>query len=199
MNLLETLRNMPNWQKIAILGGIVLVIGVLFYWKVYEPKTQEIAKLETEKDRLEREIQQALTMQAKLEELQREVVKLEEQLQELVTLLPDYEQMAELLISVEGLATQTGLDVLSFNPQPEVVHEDFFGEAPVKLRIKGSYHELGKFFQKVANEQRILNIKGLQMRIKPRKKTTADTINADFKCIAYWFIKKDKPPVEGSL
>jgi type IV pilus assembly protein PilO len=189
MNVLETLRNMPLWQKIAILAVLVAIIGGFFYWKIYTPKTNEINNLKAEKDRLEREIQQLLTMQAKLEDLQKEVLLLEEQLQELVSLLPDHDQMAELIISVEGLATQTGLEVLTFDPQPEVVHEDFYGEAPVKLRISGSYHELGKFFQKVANEQRILNITGLQMRGVTSARPLGNTISADFNCIAYWFIK----------
>lgn len=190
MNILETLRNMPKWQKIVILAVLVFLIGGVFYWKIYTPKQTEIKSLTDEKNRLEREIQQLLTMQAKLEDLQKEVLLLEEQLQELVALLPDHEQMAELIISIEGLATQTGLEVLTFDPQPEVMHEDFYGEAPVKLRIMGSYHELGKFFQKVANEQRILNIKGLQMRYVPQRKPGGNTISADFNCIAYWFIKK---------
>jgi type IV pilus assembly protein PilO len=193
MNILEILRNMPNWQKLTILGVLVLIIAGVFYWYVYQPKTKEIKQLEAERDNLEKEIQQALAMQAILEDLQREVLLLEEQLQELLGLLPDHEQMAELLISVEGLATQTGLEVLSFNPQPEVPHEDFYGEAPVKLKIRGTYHELGKFFQKIANEQRILNIEGLQMREIPQTGVAGDSIDADFNCIAYWFMK---PPVK---
>src|SRR4030042_5235316 len=98
MNILEKLRNMPNWQKITILCAIILLIGASFYWKIYDPKTKEITQLQTEKNNLEREIQQALTMQAKLEDLQREVLMLEEKLQELVALLPDREQMPELLM-----------------------------------------------------------------------------------------------------
>lgn len=192
MNVLEILRNMQNWQKLVLLVVIIGAIVGLFYWQVYIDLKKEIDSRKERLAHLEREIQEAITMQAQLEALQREVQLLEERLQELVSLLPDHEQMAELLISVEGLATQTGLEVLTFNPQPEIVHEDFYGEAPVKLRIKGTYHELGKFFQKVANETRILNVKSLQMRAIQRRKRTGDTISADFTCIAYWFIKKEQ-------
>ena len=59
--------------------------------------------------------------------------------------------------------------MLLFEP-PEVVKGEFIAENPVKVKIRGEYHQLGIFLSKVANLDRIINVSSLH--IQPMKKET---------------------------
>lgn len=159
---LDKLEEMPDAQKYGIVGVLILLMGFSFWYFVYSPKVAEIQQLDNEIRRLESEIQKGEAMKAKERELEAEVARLDRQLKEALEFLPDKKSLARFIKKVENLAVDVGLDVQRFVPRPEIV-QGFEGKAPVELNVKGDFHSIGRFFERLANEKRIVNVQSLNM------------------------------------
>lgn len=183
--ILDRLMTVPLWQKaLAVVLIIACMVGA-FYFLVYEKKKVEIEQLNSQIDELVKEINKAKEMSEKLEQFRKEHFLLTKKLKLTLAILPNQEEMDRLIITTEGLATQSGLQIDEFTPSP-VVPRGFYGETPIKISVLGGYHDLGYFFEKVANESRIINIKNINMNAtKDRKGKPA--IAATFIASAFWF------------
>ncbi|MCK7510702.1 MAG: type 4a pilus biogenesis protein PilO [Desulfobacterales bacterium] len=65
-----------------------------------------------------------------------------------------------LLTNVSKSGQEVGLEFLLFEPKAETKQE-FYAEIPVAMNIRGDYHNLAVFFDKVARLSRIVNINNI--------------------------------------
>lgn len=73
---------------------------------------------------------------------------------------------------------------------------EFITENPVKVKVRGEYHQLGIFLSKVANLDRIVNVSGLEIKAVERTGTAQDdralrsyTIEAEMTLTAYTLLE----------
>lgn len=184
--LLDRLITVPLWQKGIAVIVIIAIMTAAFYFMVNTKKVEEIAQLDSQIDVLVQKINKAKEMSEKLEQFRKEHFLLKKKLRLTVSVLPNKENMDRLIISAEGLATQSGLQIYTFNPRPPQ-SKGFYGETPINIQVIGGYHDLGYFFEKIANESRIINISNIKMRsvLVGRKKRMA--VRANFIATAFWF------------
>ncbi len=187
---IDQIDALPDWQKMTAVGLVILLTVALFYFLVYDPKSKEIEGLKKEIIQLDAQINKGLAMKDKQRQLEKEVAMLNEQLKLTVDILPDRTAMDQLVRSIESLAVECGLTVDAFKPRPEI-SLDFYGEKPVELALTGGFHELGKFFEKLANESRIVNISSLRIQAT-RQVDPSITVNIGSK--AFWFLKETTAP-----
>ena len=106
------------------------------------------------------------------------------QFQEALKLLPNTKEIPSLLKSITQLGTDSQLEFLLFSPQRERP-QDFFMEIPVSIEVKGSYHNVAVFFDKVGQMERIVNILNVSMTpVKERATiltTRCDAVTYRFK------------------
>ena len=69
---------------------------------------------------------------------------------------------------ITRVGNQAGVDFLLFEPQ-NPVQKEFITENPVKVKVRGEYHELGIFLSKVANLDRIVNVSNLVVKAADKK------------------------------
>ena len=62
--------------------------------------------------------------------------------------LPDEREIADLLSSVAGSARAVGLDITLFRQKPET-YSNFYANVPVEMTMRGTYHELAQFLDRV--------------------------------------------------
>src|SRR5258708_5760189 len=105
----------------AQIGAFVVVSGlaVFGFWKFYVPQFQA------------------------------EVTELERRLDNLRAVLPEEKDVADILRRVQGLATQSSLNIQRFTPG-ELKQEPLYAALPYKLRAEGTYHNLGLFFDRIS-------------------------------------------------
>lgn len=186
MQIIETLEKIPDWQKHGAVALIVVLLIAYFYYGVYKPKTEQLERLDKQIADLDSKISKGLAMKGKLEEFRKEVYILREKMRQAEEILGNKPAVDELVQTIENLASQCGLKPIKFDPMPERKRE-FYGEIPINLEATGGYHELGFFFEKIANEARILNVTNLQLKnAKGQSKTT--TINATCILTAFWYL-----------
>jgi len=178
----------PLWQKALGVGVVLALMVGLFYFFVYTDKVQEIDSLNAKIEKLVKEINKAKEMSEKLDQFRKEHYLLTRKLKLTLDILPNQEEMDRLVITTEGLATQSGLQILTFSPKAPQ-SKGFYGETQVTIEVLGSYHDLGYFFEKIANETRIINISDISMKSVSIKKRNRQAIRAKFIASAFYFVQ----------
>jgi type IV pilus assembly protein PilO len=161
---LEVLRTVPLAQKIGLLLLTLAGIVVAFYYYIVEPKTTEIAGLQTEISKLDGDIQTLSIKVKHLDELIAASKQLEIELAKKKERLPPEEEAVMLLKQVSDLAIRLGLDVKLWKPSAK--SEDpskLFVRMPVNVEVAGGYHTAALFFDRINNLPRIVTVSGVKM------------------------------------
>lgn len=161
---LEVLRTVPLAQKIGLLVLTLAGIVVGFYYYIVEPKTTEIAGLQTEISKLDGDIQTLSIKVKHLDELIAASKQLEIELAKKKERLPPEEEAVMLLKQVSDLAIRLGLDVKLW--RPSVKSEDpskLFVRMPVNVEVAGGYHTAALFFDRINSLPRIVTVSGVKM------------------------------------
>jgi type IV pilus assembly protein PilO len=176
---------MTTAQKALIFLLTYLVLCVGFYYVKYKPQSESLAALKTNIEAQEKKLVELKKAAAQAQALEAEVAKMEEEFNQLLALLPDQREIPGLLDSISRLASQAGLEQVSFQPQPEQPM-DFYAVIPVRLELVGSYHQLGVFFDRVSKLDRIVKFDNLSLtRLKePPKLQVSCTV------VTYRFVEK---------
>jgi len=76
--------------------------------------------------------------------------------------LPTTSEIPKLLKSITKLGNDSDLEFLLFSPEKQVSKE-FYVEIPVSMEVRGSYHNVATFFDKVGKLDRIVNVVNVNM------------------------------------
>lgn len=189
MNL--SLSKLPWYGQIGTFVALSLVATGMF-WTYYAQPLQEANTLkEQQRAGIRSEIDRGLATARRLPEFRKEIASLESQLDQLRTVLPEEQDVGDLLRRVQGMATQSNLEIRGFVPQA-VARKQMHMEWPIGLQLEGTYHNLGDFLERVSKFPRIINVGGLHIRAKEPPGPNGATITAD--CTATTFVLIDTPP-----
>ena len=99
---------------------------------------------------------------------QREVRALEAALRETTAVIPEEKDPQDVLRNLHELASESLLDIASFKPK-NVVTKTQYTEWPIELGLEGSYHDLGRFFDRIAAMSRLMSVSDLKIKtqVKP--------------------------------
>ena len=181
--LFERVSELSKIQRIMICVGVFVIIFVLFWFLSYWPRWQSIGKLNAEEKRLSAELTRSKKNAQQLDTLRKEFESKQRDFNLVMKSLPEKEEISSLLTGVSQSGQQAGLEFLLFQPQGDV-NKNFYAEIPVSMRVRGGYHNVAQFFDKVANLSRIVNIRNIQMS---RDKTGSLTTSCE--AVTYKFIE----------
>jgi len=161
--LLDRILGLPQQQKLAALGVLILLILGLDYFFLYAPRSDEISKLaqEIENGRVERDKKKKEV--ANIPKLKQQMVELDARLKEAVAQLPDRKEIPDLLSTISSKVKEAGLDILVFRPRGENLQE-FYAEIPVDIVVRGGFHNVVTFFDEVGRMSRLVNISNIELR-----------------------------------
>jgi type IV pilus assembly protein PilO len=184
------LTKLPLLGQLGVSAAVAIVIGGLFWWQYWDPKTvQQEAKIAALKN-LEDDIRRLEAVAAKLGEFQSKVTQLEAELERLKQLLPPQKETPDLMRKVEYLARESNLIVRRFQPSA-TVNKDFYQEWPINIDVEGNYHNLALFFDRVGRLPRLVNAGNIKVRSQA-KQTSNNTIASS--CVATTYVYVEKPP-----
>lgn len=161
---LDVLRTIPLVQKIALVAIVLGLIWVMFYFYFFEPQNLQIAQLESQIDKSNKEVQ-TLTLKIKhMDELIAASKQLEIEIAKKKERLPPKEEAIMLLKQLTDLSVRLGLDVKLWKPGKARLHKSkLYVQMPVNVEVAGGYHTVAMFFDRVAHLQRIVNVSDLKM------------------------------------
>ncbi len=152
------LRNIGNWPTSAKLGVIMLVCGGILgaAWYLDTQKQRDtLAKVEAEEISLRETFGFKQKKAANLEPLKRQMKEMEVSFGDMLRQLPNKTEVAGLLVDISQTGLASGLEFELFQPLQEKPSE-FYAELPIRIQVKGDYHELGEFVSGVAALPRIV-------------------------------------------
>ena len=160
---LENLENLEPSRKIAIAIGVPLLVLLGYYFLIVSPRTMRTAQLTTHIEEMQQERDKKKFEAEQMPERQKEVDALDKQLKFALTRLPDEKEIPELLSSISNLGRDSGLEILVFRQLPEG-YQEFYAEVPVEMQVRGNYHQVAQFLDRVGKLDRIVNVSNIALK-----------------------------------
>lgn len=160
---LESLENLEPSRKLAIAIGVPLLVLFAYYLLIVSPRTTRTAELSTHIEEMEQERDKKKFEAEQMPERQKEVDALDKQLKLALTRLPDEKEIPELLSSISNLGRDSGLEILVFRQLPEG-YQEFYAEVPVEMQVRGNYHQVAQFLDRVGKLDRIVNVSSIGLK-----------------------------------
>ena len=180
---LQSFVDGPKLPKVVL--GLVGVVGIiaLAYFFLFSPIQLRIDALVQRRNQLNTEVNQARAQVAEIERFRREIVELEKRLVLLADRLPSEKETPSLYRALSSAAEQSGLGVSLFQPR-EARAKDVVNEIPIVVSAEGSYHQLAKFFERVAALPRVVNVSDFKMSGLPKSR---NSMKADLTLATYMY------------
>lgn len=164
MGFWERLEAIPSHYRWAMIPGILVVFGLAYWYFLYQPRAEEIARLEEEIAKKRTKMVEHQKIEAKYDEFQAKVVELEEKLRILLVQLPKRKEIPDLIRQISDLGVNTGLQISLLRPQPEQAKE-FYADVPITVRVVGAYHAVGQFFDALGRLSRLISVSDVQITL----------------------------------
>ena len=184
-------------DKVKFLSAIAIIIipAIAFFFLFYQPQSIKIENLTVQINTLKDEIAKIKKVVANLPRYKKELEEVQIAFKATSTLLPKSQEIPDLLRNISDLGKNTGLDFLTFAPGQEVP-KDFYAEIPIDITIKGPYHNLGLFLDKVSKLDRIVTVNNITID-KPSQEGTEVLLNSSCKLLTYRFTNVTLEPKDG--
>ena len=194
---IEALKNKPWYVGLGVGVGVAVVLFGLAWWRLYTPMKQQIARQDAELEKLQAKIQEGRAAKQRLPQFREEVRRLELELDKLLRILPARLNTEDLLRRMRALAEQGDLDLQRITPQ-NLTDKDFYSEWPIKIEMRGTYHNLGMFFDRIGRFSRIINVDDLSIEQLDPTKFQGQTIKTSFTARTFVYREEEETaPAEG--
>ncbi len=161
-SLLERLGRMTRTQRLVLIAIVYILIGLLFFLAFYIPRAHDISTARTEQAELREKKAIVEKRAADKEAYERQLEELTLQLRHALRQLPDDREIPDLLSRISTIGRRLGLEIQKFLPRDEILRE-YHAEVPVQLQLRGSYHEVAMFFDRLSKLSRIVYVQDIQM------------------------------------
>jgi len=180
---MEQFAKLPKVAQyiIALVVGLATLAGGWFF--VIKGQKQNYKNLEKKSQDLQSQIQQGKEAQKKEEQLKLQIEQIKKELDIVKTIIPEDPETGKLLRVFQNLARDLNLTFTTINPKT-ITAGDLYNQQPYDIEIKGGYHQLALFFDKLAHLRRVVNVEGLTIKAANSAKD-ASTITAKFQAIIY--------------
>jgi len=160
-------RDVGRWPLVFRLLAVALLFVVaswLLVWQfVFKGNLPELEAAEAEQVSLWSTFDTKQRKAANLEAYRQQLVEIERSFGAMLRQLPGQTEVPSLLVDISQAGLAAGLEEKLFQPQAEV-RRDFYAELPIKIRLVGGYHEIGRFVEAVAALPRIVTIHDVQLQ-----------------------------------
>ncbi|ERP30908.1 type 4a pilus biogenesis protein PilO [Chitinivibrio alkaliphilus] len=199
------LRNIDLNDPVVKRVVLIIFAGIggafLLSWFAIKPLYGEIESLESEyagkRDRLT-EIRQVTTNLASLEESVRDIERRRDSLQNMFF---ESANVPDLIGTLAKMAVEEGFLTSSFKPLPnQTISHEYYSGMVYEVVLRGGYHEIGRFIEKILGMDLIINISDLNLRTEPslvsklnnrdymdsrQKNRSIESVLAEFKLVTY--------------
>jgi type IV pilus assembly protein PilO len=162
---MEKLGRVPKPIRLAVVTAVLCGVAAGYWFVSYQPRADEVRVLMANAQQLQRKLNNVRAVASNVGAFEQEVAGLERDLQKALKQLPDGKQFEDLLRDISTAGKQVGVSIKSIQREPEIPH-DFYAEVPFRIEIEGTYHDLARFFERVGQLPRIVNMGALDVAVQ---------------------------------
>jgi type IV pilus assembly protein PilO len=194
MSILDDLKSLdPNdpgrWPlpvRAAFVALCFLILsGVLFYFLVWSDQKPRLDQAAAEEQELRDTFKTKHSKAVNLSVYQQQLADIERSFGALLRQLPGRTEVPNLLVDISQVGVGAGLEEKLFQPSPEI-KKDFYAELPIKIRLTGSYHQMGEFVSGIAALPRIVTLDGIT--IHPESRDSYDYLSFELTAKTYRYL-----------
>jgi type IV pilus assembly protein PilO len=184
--LLEKIGSLSASVQLGLAVGLLaLVVGGYFYW-AYLPTSEELERARVKLGQVQAKLEESRRAAAELPKFKEEVARLNEQLIVALAQLPEEKDIPDLLSQVSRVGQESGLEVLTFRPGPEVP-QSLYARIPVSMSANGTFHQLLTFFDRVSRLPRIVTVSDVAFS-SPKEVNSRILLGGTFTVTTYRFL-----------
>ncbi len=167
-------------KKQVLIMAVVMSVVILFLFKnfAYDTLNSKIQGVEVKLNEAKAKLTDANSIADRKELIDRELSLLQTKLAYMGEMLPQKKEIPTFLKTIISRANDSNIRMITFQPTA-IITREFYNEVPVSVNIRGSYNNLGQFFAKIGNLNRIVNVESVQLSASPGE-NTRETISAAF-------------------
>ena len=204
MSIIDDLKSLdPNdpgrWPLPVRVGTVVLVFvllsAALFYVVVYKDLKPQLTAATEHEAELRRTFMEKHSKAVNLAVYQQQLADIERSFGALLRQLPGRTEVPNLLVDISQVGVGAGLEEKLFQPANEV-KKDFYAELPIKIRLTGSYHQMGEFVSGIAALPRIVTLHDIT--IKPDDKDSYDVLSFELTAKTFRYLDDTEVAAEKS-
>lgn len=165
----------PRSQR-WLLGVLFLLGGFGLYWfYMYQPRSQELTEMEDRIAQLQERNRQAEQQIGNLDELRAELQQTEQLYQAVRDLVPPRAEVPAIYESIAQQVERLGIELNQVTPEePEPVENSVFQRQQWSMAVEGPYHQVGEFVTRVASFPRI--VRPMIVDLRPGGETNAGDV-----------------------
>ena len=193
---------MPWYLRLAIFGGIAVVVYGGFWYFMTKGMHEEVDKLKEEVATLKQQNMSAQIDSQRLANFKALYESKQQEYDDLKSLLPEQRELTNVLQGIQDRANSSKLVLRSFSPK-EDVQQDFYNGKKISVGVTSSYASLREFFEQMARYQRIVSITNFEItQLAKDKQSQGRTVDAKFDLTAYYVsaesLQKSAPPAPAA-
>lgn len=171
MNFFEQLQSLDfndigRWPLLfrALFIGLLfaLVLGGGIYYIVVRGQMPELERVEAQELKLRDEFENKQRKAVNLAAYTEQLAEMEQSFGAMLRQLPNRTEVPSLLVDISQTGLAAGLEEELFQPAGEI-QQDFYAELPIRIRLRGAFHELAAFVSGVAALPRIVTLHDIEI------------------------------------
>ncbi|MHB9150906.1 MAG: type IV pilus inner membrane component PilO [Thermoleophilia bacterium] len=156
-------------RNVYILGGLLLVVILAAHWfLLLSPLRERIADVDQQIATERTQLVQNQAQLAVLERTRLDAQRNEARLIELAKMMPERTELPSLLLQIQDLATESGIEFMTISPGQSIA-AGLYQTVPLALQFTGTFFDLNDFIyraeQMAAGPGRILTVKTLGLAL----------------------------------
>src|SRR5262245_63448451 len=194
MSIVDELRSLDTndpgrWPLPIRVGAVaivfVLAVGLGIYMMVIQAEMPALRNAERQEIDLRAQFEDRQRKAANFDAYRAQLAEIERDFGAMLRQLPGKTEVPSLIVDISQTGLGAGLEEEIFQPTGEI-QKDFYAELPIKLRYRGSYHELGNFVSGIAALPRIVTLHDITIR--PAQETAPDELVLDVTAKTYRYL-----------
>ncbi len=148
--------------RAGLVAMLMVSVGALYYMVSYQDIDKQIRSARQEKATSLEELDGQKRAQATFLTDRDELVLRQQRQRELDKILPEATEVASFLSSLQQVSNLSGVELSGWQPLDERV-ESFYAKTPMRLELRGRFHQIAKFVREVGRLDRIIHVENIEL------------------------------------
>jgi len=184
------------YQVLVVAGFCGLLLGLLWYQYLSPMQVGIEAKL-AELELVKAQVAKSQQEERTFAKFKAESAALQEQLDKLKSVLPLEKETDQILRQVQSSASTSALRIIRVVSRATIDH-DVYTEWPIDMEIVGTFHNLGKYLDKIRLLPRIVNISNMKIQSRASDGPVGNTATVGATYTATTFVYKEEAVDENA-